>query len=201
MLGIQILKKLQLYTSNPIPTEFKCIIVSNSNYFINFRITCAIQWRIYCRRKYITYFVYCYVSAGLYFIIASRLHYTVDVVLAIFITYAMFAIYLGVVDLVVDRHYFGIGNSRDKFEDKKEFEHVVYIPRRMNTGLMKLICWCDGLDLRMQRADMSIDPRWLVKKQAAREEVRAPEMMEMGRANGTPSVDMNGGPAVIVVDQ
>ena len=81
----------------------------------SFRVSCAIQWRLYCKNKWITYLSYLYISIGLYFVVATRLHYTVDVVLAIFITFAGWSIYISQVDVVMEEEYFGIKSHHEKY--------------------------------------------------------------------------------------
>ncbi|KAG0285244.1 hypothetical protein BGZ96_010459 [Linnemannia gamsii] len=80
-----------------------------------FMVSCAIQWRLYCKNKWITYFSYLYISIGLYFVVATRLHYTVDVVLAIVLTYGFWSIYISMVDVVMEREYFGIESQNEKY--------------------------------------------------------------------------------------
>ncbi|KAF9102588.1 hypothetical protein BGX27_010934 [Mortierella sp. AM989] len=80
-----------------------------------FMVTCAIQWRLYCKNKWATYFAYFYISIGLYFVVATRLHYTVDVVLAVFITYAAWSIYISTIDVVMEEEYFGIKSHHEKY--------------------------------------------------------------------------------------
>ncbi|KAI1316890.1 hypothetical protein EDD11_009380 [Mortierella claussenii] len=80
-----------------------------------FMVTCAIQWRLYCKNKWITYFSYLYISIGMYFVVATRLHYTVDVLLAIFITFAVWSIYISMIDVVMEEEYFGIKSHHEKY--------------------------------------------------------------------------------------
>ncbi|KAF9914945.1 hypothetical protein BX616_007249 [Lobosporangium transversale] len=80
-----------------------------------FMVSCAIQWRLYCRNKWVTYFSYLYISIGLYYVIATRLHYTVDVVLAIFITFAGWSVYICMIDVVMEEEYFGIKSHHEKY--------------------------------------------------------------------------------------
>ncbi|KAG0247814.1 hypothetical protein BG011_000886 [Mortierella polycephala] len=80
-----------------------------------FMVTCAIQWRLYCKNKWVTYFSYLYISIGLYFVVATRLHYTVDVVLAVFITFAGWSVYMAMVDVVMEEEYFGIKSHHEKY--------------------------------------------------------------------------------------
>ncbi|KAG0044085.1 hypothetical protein BGZ89_006185, partial [Linnemannia elongata] len=78
-------------------------------------VSCAIQWRLYCKNKWVTYFSYLYISVGLYFVVATRLHYTVDVVLAIFLTYGFWSVYIAMIDVVMEREYFGIQSHNEKY--------------------------------------------------------------------------------------
>ncbi|KAF9147567.1 hypothetical protein BG015_010775 [Linnemannia schmuckeri] len=80
-----------------------------------FMVSCAIQWRLYCKNKWVTYFSYLYISVGLYFVVATRLHYTVDVVLAIVLTYGFWSVYISMIDVVMEREYFGIQFHNEKY--------------------------------------------------------------------------------------
>ncbi|KAF8937942.1 hypothetical protein BGZ47_008811 [Haplosporangium gracile] len=80
-----------------------------------FMVSCAIQWRLYCKNKWVTYFSYLYISIGLYFVVATRLHYTVDVVLAIILTYGFWSVYISMIDVVMEREYFGIQSHNEKY--------------------------------------------------------------------------------------
>ncbi|KAF9578166.1 hypothetical protein BGW38_006179 [Lunasporangiospora selenospora] len=80
-----------------------------------FMMTCAIQWRLYCKNKWVTYFSYAYITVGLYYVVATRLHYTVDVVLAIFITYAVWSIYMSMIDVIMEKEYFGLDRHNEKY--------------------------------------------------------------------------------------
>ncbi|KAG0211110.1 sphingomyelin synthase [Mortierella sp. GBA30] len=80
-----------------------------------FMVTSAIQWRLYCRNKWVTYFSYIYITVGLFFVVATRLHYTVDVVLAIFITYAVWSLYVAMIDVVMEKEYFGLRRHHEKY--------------------------------------------------------------------------------------
>ncbi|KAF9198056.1 hypothetical protein BGZ49_001247 [Haplosporangium sp. Z 27] len=52
---------------------------------------------------------------GLYFVVATRLHYTVDVVLAVFITYAIWSIYINMIEVVMEEEYFGVKSHHEKY--------------------------------------------------------------------------------------
>ncbi|KAG0270263.1 hypothetical protein DFQ27_009055 [Actinomortierella ambigua] len=165
-----------------------------------YMVTAAIQWRLYCKNRWIKWFAYVYITVGLYFVIATRLHYTVDVVLAVFITYAAWSIYMAMIDIVMDKEYFGVRRSHEKFRifdsewerqekrkgihrsalatkrakvnhylnrlrgpgigyQRTEYDRVAFVPMQYNTWLTGLVRWCDGLDLRMRRADPNLN-RW-----------------------------------------
>ncbi|KAG0315525.1 hypothetical protein BGZ99_007413 [Dissophora globulifera] len=81
-----------------------------------FMVTCAIQWRLYCRNKWATYCSYIYITVGLYYVVATRLHYSVDVVLAIFITYAAWSLYMAMIDVVMEKEYFGLQRHHEKYQ-------------------------------------------------------------------------------------
>lgn len=102
------------------PRCFMILVAANSLNrllfsFIILRVTCVIQWRLYCKNKWITYFAYCYITVGLYFVIATRLHYTVDVVLAVFITYSVWSLYIAMIDVVMEKEYFGLQRQNEKY--------------------------------------------------------------------------------------
>ncbi|KAI9599136.1 hypothetical protein BDF19DRAFT_410521 [Syncephalis fuscata] len=123
--------------------------------------SCALHWRIYVRRKYIAYYVYLHVIAGIYTIIGTHMHYTVDIILAIFITYGMYAIYFCVIRLAMERHRWAVEEHRlsgGKLweKDDQEYQRVAYTPRMLNSGMIRVIVWMDGLDLRW-RPDGTID--------------------------------------------
>lgn len=86
---------------------------------------------MYCKNKWITLLSYIYISVGLYFVVATRLHYTVDVVLAVFITYAAWSIYIAMIDVVMEKEYFGIHSHHEKysvFDTECEDELTYYGP-------------------------------------------------------------------------
>ncbi|KAI8054562.1 hypothetical protein BDF22DRAFT_654704 [Syncephalis plumigaleata] len=123
--------------------------------------SCALHWRIYVRRKYIAYYVYLHVIAGIYTIIGTHMHYSVDVLLAIFITYGMYAIYFCVIRLAMERHRWAVEEHRATGgklweKDDQEYQRVAYTPRMLNSGMIRIIVWMDGLDLRW-RPDGSVD--------------------------------------------
>ncbi|KAF9373635.1 sphingomyelin synthase [Podila verticillata] len=106
-----------------------------------FMVTCAIQWRLYCKNKWITLLSYIYISIGLYFVVATRLHYTVDVVLAVFITYAVWSVYIAMIDVVMEKEYFGIHSHHEKysvFDTECEDDLTYYGPEYASSARAQL---------------------------------------------------------------
>ncbi|KAF9081825.1 sphingomyelin synthase [Mortierella sp. AD031] len=165
-----------------------------------FMVSCAIQWRLYCKNKWLTYLSYLYISIGLYFVVATRLHYTVDVVLAVVLTHGFWSIYISMIDVIMEREYFGVEAQNEKYSafdststeyefsstydddiistrhqsdfqirrrrlehqmnrirgpgigyGRGEYDRVAFVPMQLNTCLISIIRWCDGLDLRMRQ--------------------------------------------------
>ncbi|CAG8626972.1 8278_t:CDS:2 [Acaulospora morrowiae] len=81
-------------------------------------------------------------------LIATRIHYTVDVLLAIFITYAAHSIYFFIVDLCIEKHFLNIKRAEDRLGDKDLYQRIAYMPNMFNTSLVGAVRWMDGLDIR-----------------------------------------------------
>jgi hypothetical protein len=138
-------------------------------------VSCALHWRIYVRRKYIAYYVYVHMLVGIYTIVATNMHYTVDVILAMFITYGMYAIYFCVIRLAMERHRWAVEEHRTSGgklweKDDQEYQRVAYTPRMLNSGMIRMIVWMDGLDLRW-RPDKQSMPRSTRRRHSRRSEV------------------------------
>ena len=82
------------------------------------------------------------------FLIATRIHYTVDVLLAVFITYSVHSIYFFIVDLCIEKHFLDIRRAEDRLGDKELYQRIAYIPNMFNTSLVGAVRWMDGLDIR-----------------------------------------------------
>ncbi|KAI9228256.1 MAG: hypothetical protein DHS80DRAFT_6277, partial [Piptocephalis tieghemiana] len=124
-----------------------------------FLMTCVFQWRMYCRFKPFAWLVYAIALAGILLIDFTRLHYTVDIVLAMFITWGAYTIYFACLNIAVQRlefdghlrgHYSSsLGNAEARWDKyNSEFQDIVYIPRMLNSGIVASIAYLDGLDLR-----------------------------------------------------
>ena len=82
------------------------------------------------------------------FLIATRIHYTVDVLLAVFITYSAHSIYFFIVDLCIEKHFLDIKKAEDRLGDAKLYQRIAYMPNMFNTSLVGAVRWMDGLDIR-----------------------------------------------------
>jgi hypothetical protein len=116
-------------------------------------VTCAIQWRLYCKHKWVAWYVYLHSTAGIFMIIITRFHYTVDCVLGIFVTYGFWSIYMGAVRMAMERmryiHDHEEAMTMSAWEkDDEDYQRVAYTPRMMNSGLVRIVVWLDALDIR-----------------------------------------------------
>lgn len=118
--------------------------------------TCAVQWRVYCRYRFISYYVYVHAGVGIVLVVLTRLHYTVDVLLGLFLTLGFWSVYFGLVRMVMERLKWAqsrdeaLGMSQWEKEDP-EYQRVAFTPRMMNSGLVKIVAWLDAIDLRWER--------------------------------------------------
>jgi hypothetical protein len=82
------------------------------------------------------------------FLIATRIHYTVDILLAVFITYSAHSIYFFIVDLCIEKHFLDIKKAEDRLGDAELYQRIAYMPNMFNTSLVGAVRWMDGLDIR-----------------------------------------------------
>ncbi|RHZ52082.1 hypothetical protein Glove_465g45 [Diversispora epigaea] len=120
-------------------------IFSGHSIFIT---TSVILLRVYCRYKFIVYYSYLHAFVALCLLVATRIHYTVDVILAIFITYAAHSIYFFIVDLCIEKHFLDINRAEDRLGDKDLYQRIAYMPNMFNISLVGAVRWMDGLDIR-----------------------------------------------------
>ncbi|RIA84653.1 hypothetical protein C1645_831952 [Glomus cerebriforme] len=120
-------------------------IFSGHSIFIT---TSVILLRVYCRYKYIVYYSYLHGLVALSLLLATRIHYTVDVLLAVFITYATHSIYFFIVDLCIEKHFLNIKKAEDRLGDAELYQRIAYMPNMFNTSLVGAVRWMDGLDIR-----------------------------------------------------
>lgn len=110
----------------------------------------VILLRIYCRYKLIVYYSYLHGLVALCLLIATRIHYTVDVIIAVFVTYSTHSIYYFIVDICFENHFLRIKRTEDIIGDKELYQRIVYVPNMFNTSLFGVIRWMDGLDIRFR---------------------------------------------------
>ncbi|KAK9721477.1 hypothetical protein K7432_003399 [Basidiobolus ranarum] len=111
--------------------------------------SCIMLWKIYCPNKYANTYVQLHGSIGLVTIVASRLHYTVDVLLSLFITYAMYSVYFFLVRIAMfSRYHLTIELLESR--DNDEYQRIAFTPEIVNRHLVAWIIWMDGLDLRWE---------------------------------------------------
>ncbi|CAI2172709.1 11247_t:CDS:2 [Funneliformis geosporum] len=122
-------------------------IFSGHSIFIT---TSVILLRVYCRYKIIIYYSYLHGLAALSFLVATRIHYTVDVLLAVFITYSVHSIYFFIVDLCIEKHFLDIRKAEDRLGDAELYQRIAYMPNMFNTSLVGAVRWMDGLDIRFR---------------------------------------------------
>ncbi|KAK9762509.1 hypothetical protein K7432_011689 [Basidiobolus ranarum] len=120
--------------------------------------SCVIMWNVYTRIKWFKIYATLHALAGLYAIIASRLHFTVDVLLSLFITYGMYSIYFALVRAAILERYQGaIGNVESERDNR--YQSIAYTPHILNRHLVRVVSWMDGLDLRCEaRANEMVLP-------------------------------------------
>jgi len=117
-------------------------------------MTCAIQFRIYSPYRLVSYYAYLHAGIGILLVILTHMHYSVDVILGIFITYGMWSVYFGLVRMAMER--LAHEGRWEKFDD--EYQRVAYTPRMMNSGLIRVVMWLDGIDLRWKPTEKELDP-------------------------------------------
>ncbi|CAG8749983.1 13797_t:CDS:1, partial [Funneliformis caledonium] len=100
--------------------------------------------------KVIKYYSYLHGLIALSFLVATRIHYTVDVLLAVFITYAVHSIYFFIVDLCIEKHFLDIRKAEDRLGDAELYQRIAYMPNMFNTSLVGAVRWMDGLDIRFR---------------------------------------------------
>ncbi|ORX85367.1 hypothetical protein K493DRAFT_307274 [Basidiobolus meristosporus CBS 931.73] len=116
--------------------------------------SCIMLWKIYCPNKPINTYVQIHALVGLVTIVASRLHYTVDVILSLFITYAMYSIYFFLVRIAMfSKFHCGIELLECSHND--EYQRIAFTPEIVNRHLVPWIVWMDGLDLRWEEWNIS----------------------------------------------
>ncbi|ORY02111.1 hypothetical protein K493DRAFT_312186 [Basidiobolus meristosporus CBS 931.73] len=112
--------------------------------------SCVIMWNVYTRVKWFKIYAVLHALAGIYAIIASRLHFTVDVLLSLFITYGVYSIYFSLVrSATLERYQGAIGFVESERDD--HYQSIAHTPHILNRHLACVVGWMDGLDLRCEK--------------------------------------------------
>ncbi|KAI8997898.1 PAP2 superfamily C-terminal-domain-containing protein [Pilobolus umbonatus] len=140
------------------------VLVCTDNIFsghTSMMMTCVMIWRVHSRMKRpFSWILYVMAAAGMIMIILTRYHYTVDVVLAIYITYTIWNIYLRYIQEAAMRYVFGFTNHStidlfnthlDSAEALSTYEYLTWQPHPLGKKWMMWICvYVDGLDIRLR---------------------------------------------------
>lgn len=108
---------------------------------------------IYARRWYFSIYSIAHVLAIISTILLTRLHYTVDVLIALFMTSFVYCLYHFLLLIHVDGHLYralAIDGAKIRREgsDSRFLSERRLILRLTGTNLLKMLAWMDGMDLR-----------------------------------------------------
>jgi hypothetical protein len=147
---------------------------------------CALTWWYYSRHIWLVVLVWLWVMVGVLWILITRMHYTIDVVLGGFIAYALYRLYLAGVEHALDSQFQQSvspehatntqSNTSPSLQSASGFmamkRNLCVVPRRLKRrNFVAVFTWMDGLDLRLQR--------W-----------REQNTIELGRTCGSVGIDV-----------
>jgi len=122
-------------------------------------VSCMLTWQLYSHNRLVLIYIYLHTALGVFFVLASRLHYTVDIILAILMTYTSYCVYFGSVDYATSKFlkYGSLSNkdlssigSKEKFDlEKQQVRSITVIANPLGRSWIRLVAWCDGLNLRI----------------------------------------------------
>ncbi|KAG1145043.1 hypothetical protein G6F37_000642 [Rhizopus arrhizus] len=122
-------------------------------------MSCVILWRVHSRmRRLFSWLLYLLAFSGILMIILSRFHYTIDVLLALFITYMTWNVYLQYIREASMRYMFGFTRyaSLDLFQTTMTdgaqiYQYLNWQPYLLGQDWMMTLCiYVDGLDIRLR---------------------------------------------------
>ncbi|KAK9768878.1 hypothetical protein K7432_000109 [Basidiobolus ranarum] len=114
-------------------------------------VSCMTMWSIYGRKRWVIVCAYVYGISGILSIVATRMHYTVDIFLAILITKGLYTLYFSSVDEASQRMLPAIITLDNiKGSTEPEQKSFTMIENKINATLLDIIVWIDGLDLRLK---------------------------------------------------
>ncbi|KAG2213572.1 hypothetical protein INT46_002278 [Mucor plumbeus] len=124
-------------------------------------MSCCMIWRVHSRlRRPFGWILYSVATAGILMILFTRFHYSIDVVLAIYITYTAWDIYLRYIQEASMRYMFGFTNhsTLDLFNTQihtadaaRMYEYLNWQPHPLGKKwMMWFFMYVDGLDIRLR---------------------------------------------------
>lgn len=124
-------------------------------------MSCCMVWRVHNRlRRPFAWILYGAAAAGMLMILFTRFHYSIDVLLAIYITYTAWDTYLRYVREASMRYMFGFTkhSTFDVFnsqlpsgEANRMYQYLTWQPHPLGKKwLMWIIMYVDGLDVRLR---------------------------------------------------
>ncbi|KAK9764765.1 hypothetical protein K7432_007487 [Basidiobolus ranarum] len=113
-------------------------------------VSCMTMWSIYGRKKWAIACAYAHGIIGILTIIATRMHYTIDIFLAVLLTYGLYSFYFSCVNEASQRMAPTL-ISLDGTKGSNEASHksLVMMENKLNSILLDIVVWVDGLDLRL----------------------------------------------------
>ncbi|KAI8068072.1 PAP2 superfamily C-terminal-domain-containing protein [Gongronella butleri] len=124
-------------------------------------MSCVMIWRIHSRMRWpYAWVLYILATAGMFVIIATHFHYTVDVLLAVFIVYTSWYIFMRNIQDATLRYSFGFMHhvTMDIFKAQINttdaplvYEFMNWQPKPLgSTWFMWACMYADGLDIRLR---------------------------------------------------
>ncbi|KAI9278428.1 PAP2 superfamily C-terminal-domain-containing protein [Phascolomyces articulosus] len=124
-------------------------------------MSCVMVWRIHSRlRRIYSWIAYTIVFVALLMILFTRFHYTVDVILAIYITYTAWYIYMDTILEASKQVAFAFSgpstlnlfrSQLNSFDGEAMYEYLTWQPSPLlPTWIMWLCVYADGLDIRLR---------------------------------------------------
>ncbi|ORX92404.1 hypothetical protein K493DRAFT_316599 [Basidiobolus meristosporus CBS 931.73] len=113
-------------------------------------VSCMMLWSIYGRNKWAILCAYSHGIIGILTIIATRMHYTIDIFLAVLLTFGLYSFYFSLVNEASQRISPSlIGLDATKGNGDADRKSLIMMENRLNSVLLDIVVWVDGLDLRL----------------------------------------------------
>ncbi|KAG1452761.1 hypothetical protein G6F56_007736 [Rhizopus delemar] len=122
-------------------------------------VSCMILWRVHSRlTRPFGWLLYLIGLTGIFLIIISRFHYTIDVLLALFITSMIWHVYLHYIREASLRLIFGFDEcaalkvfEMSMTEGAETYQYLAWQPHLMSLDCLMYLCmYVDGLDIRFR---------------------------------------------------